>query len=231
MPKLISRETLLRFLPRRHAVRSYTRELVGNDKREFLFQLCRDLSTPSIRIQCFMDDPNAITGLMPRLLGFHNANNYVAFFVKDKKDYEEVGYRGELIVLTMQYLGLQSCWIGGTFSKKKAKAKPKEGEKLLLIIAFGYGVDEGKPHRGKRIEKISLSPAPYPDWYKAGLDAVLLAPSAMNQQKIRFRYEGEKAEAICKGGAFTPIDLGIAKCHFDLGAGPGHLEGTLLNEK
>lgn len=59
-------------------------------------------------------------------------------------------------------------------------------------------------------------------WFLDGVDAALLAPSAMNQQKFTFILEdGGKVRAQAGVGFYSRIDLGIAKCHFELGAGDG----------
>ena len=58
-----------------------------------------------------------------------------------------------------------------------------------------------------------------PAWFKAGADAALLAPTAVNQQKYRFYPEGDTVLAKAGFGPCTKIDLGIAKFHFELGAG------------
>ena len=59
-----------------------------------------------------------------------------------------------------------------------------------------------------------------PDWYKNGLEAAVLAPTAMNQQKFKFERNGEKVTAKVAGmGFYTKIDLGIVKYHFEVGAG------------
>lgn len=61
-----------------------------------------------------------------------------------------------------------------------------------------------------------------PEWYKNGLKAALLAPTAMNQQKFRFERKGEKVTAKVAGiWLYTKIDLGIVKYHFEVGAGKG----------
>ena len=55
--------------------------------------------------------------------------------------------------------------------------------------------------------------------------AALLAPTAINQQKFRFEYlppEGDgkpRVRATTRRGTHTRVDLGIAKCHFELAAG------------
>lgn len=47
---------------------------------------------------------------------------------------------------------------------------------------------------------------------------------AMNQQKFLFTLNGNKVSAKAGFGFYTKIDLGIAKYHFELGAGSEHFE-------
>ena len=48
----------------------------------------------------------------------------------------------------------------------------------------------------------------------------LLAPTAINQQKFVIKHaDGEKVEFIDKGGPFSKVDIGIVKCHFEIGSG------------
>ena len=57
-----------------------------------------------------------------------------------------------------------------------------------------------------------------PDWYKRGIEAALLAPTAMNQQKFVFSCH-DKTVSLKKGtGFYSKIDLGIVKYHFEIGA-------------
>ena len=60
---------------------------------------------------------------------------------------------------------------------------------------------------------------PLPDWFQAGAEAALLAPTAMNQQKFVFTLNGDKVSARAGLGFYSKIDLGIVKYHFELGAG------------
>lgn len=52
-----------------------------------------------------------------------------------------------------------------------------------------------------------------------GERAALLAPTAMNQQKFRLTWSGTQVKAVSTGGFYSNVDLGIVKCHFELGAG------------
>lgn len=60
-----------------------------------------------------------------------------------------------------------------------------------------------------------------PEWFERGVQAALLAPTAMNQQKVRFELlpDGRTVHAQASPGAYTAVDLGIAKYHFEVGAG------------
>lgn len=60
---------------------------------------------------------------------------------------------------------------------------------------------------------------PVPEWFKNGIEAALLAPTAMNQQKFLFTLNGNTVTAKAGMGFYTKVDLGIVKCHFEIGAG------------
>jgi hypothetical protein len=70
-----------------------------------------------------------------------------------------------------------------------------------------------------------------PSWFKKGVEAALLAPTAVNQQKFSFKYVGmsnNRHQVRAKKGfsmiGYTRIDLGIAKYHFEIGAGKDNFE-------
>ena len=55
-----------------------------------------------------------------------------------------------------------------------------------------------------------------PEWFKAGMDAALLAPTAMNQQKFKFELLSDgSVKASCGTGFYTKLDLGIVRYHFE----------------
>ena len=63
-----------------------------------------------------------------------------------------------------------------------------------------------------------------PDWFKNGMEAVLLAPTAMNQQKFLFTLNGNQVSAKAGIGFYSQIDLGIVKYHFEVGAGKSYFD-------
>ena len=147
------------------------------------------------------------------------------FFIsagRKSRSLEELcGYYGEMIVLHAQMLGLRTCWAGLTYKKIPGTFELRSGEKVILYIAVGYSDEDGHPHRSKDAATIGKVTSDSPDWYKNGIEGVLLAPTAMNQQKFRFEKNGEKVIAKAGSGFFTKADLGIAKYHFETASGRG----------
>ena len=48
----------------------------------------------------------------------------------------------------------------------------------------------------------------------------LLAPTAINQQKFLIKLNADETVSfVDKGGVFSKVDLGIVKCHFEIGSG------------
>lgn len=61
-----------------------------------------------------------------------------------------------------------------------------------------------------------------PKWFLNGVNAALLAPTAVNQQKFTFILNGSQVSAKAGLGFYSKMDLGIVKYHFEIGAGRGH---------
>lgn len=143
---------------------------------------------------------------------FSNVTNYIAI-VGNKKDEEKAGYFGERLVLKCQELGLNSCWVALTHGK--CKAIINKGEKLLIIIALGYGLNQGVEHKSKAISELSKVDKEE-EWFNRGMEAVCLAPTAMNQQKFLFELKEGIVTAKALRGFYSKIDLGIVKYHFEV---------------
>ena len=123
-------------------------------------------------------------------------------------------------MLFAQTLGLNSWWVGGMFSAKGAeKHLDESGLRVNGVIAVGYGATQGVPHRSKAAADISAYDGEAPQWFDCGVNALLLAPTALNKQAYRVRGEGERVSITCDSGHFAAIDLGIGKYHFEAGAG------------
>lgn len=210
----------LRALELRHSVRSYKDEPIAGDTLASLQALIKEVNEEvGLHIQLVQNQPKAFSGFLASYGNFKNVNNYLALVAKKGKG-EELGYYGQMIVLEAQKLGLNTCWVGGTFGKDKKAYDIGRGEKLYMVIAIGYGDGQGHPHKSKPFETlVDGTKDKLPDWFVAGAEAALLAPTAMNQQKFRLSL-GSKDKVILKNGVgvMTSIDNGIVKYNFEVGA-------------
>ena len=211
---------LLEAMKQRHSVRSFNDQKIENQVKEQLVQIVDECNQESgLHIQLVLDEPKAFDGFMAHYGKFSGVKNYIALIGKKSANLDELcGYYGEKIVLRAQQLGLNTCWVAMTYNKIKTAFQIEAGEKLCCVIALGYGTTQGVAHKSKSIESVSKVDGTMPDWFRKGVDAALLAPTAMNQQKFQFVLEGSKVIAKPGLGFYTKMDLGIAKYHFELGA-------------
>ena len=205
----------------RHSVRQYLdKPLTAEDISALTAEIAACNSEGGLHIQLVTDEPEAFAGFMARYGKFSGVKNYIAMIGKKGPDLDErCGYYGERLVLLAQQLGLNTCWVGLSYRKVKAAYTVDSGESLRAVIAVGYGAAQGTPHRSKAMREVARAPEPAPEWFRNGMEAVLLAPTAVNQQKFVFTLADGKVRAQAGGGFYTKMDLGIAKYHFELGAG------------
>lgn len=220
---------LMQAIEQRHSVRKYQDKPIAPELVEKLNSAVKMINeTSGLNIQLVTDSPAAFDSFLAKMMRISGARNYFALVGPKGNDLEEkVGYYGEMLVLLAQQLGLNTCWMGGTYNKGKADAEVEAGEKFVLIITVGYGVDGGRARKGKSMTDVSGESdvsRDVPDWYKKGVNAALMAPTAVNQQKFTFTREGNKVKVVAGKGAFTKVDLGIVKYHFEIGAGTENFE-------
>lgn len=212
---------LMDAMKERHSVRSYKEKPIEGDVKTELLSCIEQCNKESgLHIQLITDEPQAFSGFMAHYGKFNGVTNYIAMIGKKDSGLEEkCGYYGEKIVLKAQQLGLNTCWVALTYSKVKTAFQINRGEKLCLVIAVGYGETNGIGHKTKPSEAVMKAAAPVPEWFQKGIEAALLAPTAMNQQKFLFTLTGNSVTAKAGTGFYTKVDLGIAKYHFEIGAG------------
>lgn len=206
----------------RHSVRQYHNkplEAQTADKLEAEVKECNQKS--GLNIQLIKNEPKAFSSFMARYGKFSGVTNYFALIGKKEPGLEEkCGYYGERLVLLAQQLKLNTCWVAMTYSKTKTAFTIKNGEKLCLVIALGYGKTQGFPHKSKKISDVSEPSGYTPKWFHDGVNAALLAPTAMNQQKFKFTLINDNEVLATAGiGFYSKVDLGIVKRHFEIGAG------------
>ncbi|MFV0507009.1 MAG: nitroreductase family protein [Bacteroidales bacterium] len=165
------------------------------------------------------------------------AKTFITLVVKGS-DMNKVGaaYLFEQVVLYCTTLGLSTCWLGGSFSRKdfRKQLNLNEGEKLCIVSPLGYEHEKrhvsihsiltgSKPSRRKPFEsnffdknfdnKLTFDMA---GKFAKPLEMVRLAPSANNSQSWRV-VKDENCFHFYKSSSngFDDIDLGIALCHFE----------------
>ena len=210
----------------RHAVRSYTDQPLSQETITQLETLIAECNREGgLHIQLVQNEPVAFGSKGMHYGKFTGVTNYLALIGQKSADLEEkCGYYGEKLVLAAQQMGLNSCWVAMSYKKIPDAFQVAPGEKLVIVIALGYGTTQGVQHKLRSVEELCTLKGAEPDWFLQGMEAVRLAPSALNQQKYRFSLENGKVSVRPGLGFNTKVDLGIAKYHFEIGAGEEHFE-------
>ena len=249
--------TIQEAIEARHSVRKYLDKEIPADIIVALQDKITECNNAgNLNIQLVQNETKAFTGMLS-YGSFSGVKNYLVMVGKKAKDLDErVGYYGEQIVLLAPTLGLNTCWVGLSFRKVPEAYNVGKDEKLVCMIALGYGETQGVPHKIKSVEDVSRSAVRTlgssknasditPSWFRKGVEAALLAPTAVNQQKFFFHYVSKASQSAersfeylgmkdgrhqvrAKKGfsmiGYTQMDLGIAKYHFEIGAGKDNFE-------
>ena len=216
--------TIQEAIKARHSVRKYSEKPIETEKVATLrAELEKCNAESGLNIQLVLDEPKCFSTGIWKYGQFSGVKNYfVMAGPKGKEAEEKIGYYGERLVLLAQTLGLNTCWVGLTYKKIPGTYTLRDGDIVHCVIALGYGTIPSVQHPLKPAEQFYESNGLPPKWFQDGMEAAMLAPTAVNQQKFKFiLHDGNKVEA--KTGfsmaGYTNIDLGIVKCHFEIGAG------------
>ncbi len=226
--------TLLEAIEARHSVRKYKDSPIPEEILAVLRNKVWEVNKEAgLHVQLVTDEPKAYKGVMA-YGSFSGVKNYFVMAGKKGEDLDEkIGYYGEQLVLLAQTLGLNTCWTGLSYSKIPGTYELESGEKIGCYIALGHGETQGAGHKVKDVRDISNASDLTPKWFRKGVEAALLAPTAVNQQKFYLEYVGFKdyskvpkvaAKPVFSMIGYTKMDLGIVKYHFELGAGKENFE-------
>lgn len=226
--------TIQEAIEARHSVRAYTGQPLAADVVEVLEEKIRELNEKGhLHMQLIRNETKAFQGKLAKYGKFRGVNDYIVMAGQKSDDLDErIGYYGEQLVLLAQTLGLNTCWVGLSYSKVPGTYVLEAGEVIEAYISIGYGETQGVSHKIKSVEQVSNANDLTPSWFRQGVEAALLAPTAVNQQKFFFEYiparDGKPVRVLAKRNfsliGFTQMDLGIAKCHFEIGAGKENFE-------
>ena len=204
----------------RHSVRAYQNRKIEQEKVDQLKALIDMVNADgNLHLQLIEDAGNTFKRILSKVMGLSSAPSVIACVGPDDDTLDErIGYYGEKIVLAAQCMGLNTCW-AGTFQKNGVPAEIKDGERLVIVIAIGYGEHQGKQRKSKTPEQVSNVQEVRTDWFDFGVEMALRAPTAINQQSFEIRLnESGSVDFTDKGGPFSKVDLGIVKYHFTVGA-------------
>ncbi len=218
--------------------RTYLETPIAEDKLRQLKDMINQVNEQGdLRLKLIQEEPTAFGKLSKSYGMFKGVRNYILLIGKTEPDMRErLGYYGEKIVLLATQLGLGTCWVGGTFDRSLGETYVKAEETFCGVITIG-NVEQTKSfkerlitkvtHRKtKSVQELSKTEGEVPGWFFAGMEAVQKAPSAVNAQPVLFTYRKGivSARATSEKYGHERTDLGIAKLHFEIGAGGGTWE-------
>jgi hypothetical protein len=164
----------------------------------------------------------------------------------------DCGYVFEKLVLYLESIGLNTCWLGGTFNRDKISVAGTIGneEMIPIISPVGYGTKK-RSVIDKTFRKLAKSDQrkDFDTMFFSGdfehpievmsqreiLEQVRIAPSASNQQPWRVVMDADEAAHFYiertpdygKGRLtydIQMVDIGIAISHYELMVGPAIFE-------
>lgn len=204
-------------MQKRHTVRKYLEKEIEAEKVSKICNRIEALNEKyNLSMKFITNDKNGISAGWKLIA--KNAFNYVILAGNDDdKTKVNLGYCSADIMLFAQTLGLNSWWIGGMYSKKVKKFV--DGKNIVGIVVIGYGAKQGSPHKSKSANAVSTYEGQAPDWFIEGVEAALLAPTAINRQGFTISGMDNEVSITYISAPFDKEDLGIVKYHFELGAG------------
>jgi len=239
----IPAESWRRAIEERHSRRSFGDKRIESETLVRLESLCETISTSADGVRVVVV-PEMSAGVFKGIVGAYGKVNgapsgllFIGNTATTHVD-ERVGYHGEAAVLEATSLGLDTCWVGGFFSRDKAEAYAvlSPDEQIFAVSPLGYAVASSTftekmmkgmagSHKRKPLEEIApgIESGGWPEWAVDGVNAARLAPSAVNRQPWRFRLEDGAVVVYLDEPKDTyriakRLDCGIAMLHFEAAA-------------
>lgn len=207
----------------RHSTRAYSAEPIGPGERTALRGLLDEMNARhGLEMRLVTDEPDAFgRSIMARFGRFRGVRNYIVMAGPDTAAARiATGYCGEEAVLQATMAGLDTCWVGLTYSRRRVAATVP-GSKVHAVITVGHGTSRRGHHKIKSPREVAPGYDAAPEWFRRGVDMALLAPTSLNRQGFEFRHAGGRdVEVRIKPGAYALIDAGIVMRHFEIGAMP-----------
>lgn len=218
-------EQMKRAMNARHTVRQFDGTSLSESEKSILRSRVDELNKQyDLSIALIESEKTPVNFMGKALLGGKGVYSYFILAADDRDGIDEMlGYTGSDLCLYAQMNGLNTWWMAGTFNRKYVEGFVS-GKKIVSIIAVGHGKTQGVPHKSKEKDQVSKFEGEEPEWFRNGVEAALLAPTALNKQAFNITGKGNKVSLTYKSGPMSGIDKGIVKHHFELGAGKENFE-------
>ena len=127
----------------RHTVRKFTSKPLSPELISQLNDRVRaNNERLGLSISLKVGDESALPGML-KLFFAKGVRNYFVLAGSDRPGLDEdLGYASADLMLFAQALGLNTWWIGGTFSRKNVE-QAVPGKKVIGIVAVGFGATPG----------------------------------------------------------------------------------------
>ena len=230
-------------ISKRTSRRTYDGRTIEQEKIDKLKKVINEVNEKSKLNIKLLDNAESFLKGFKASYGMISGVNTVIALVgssKDKDLKEKVGYYGEFILLEAVSLGLGTCWVGGSYNRKKCieALELSNNEELVCIIVLG-NVNKNKSLKEKIIGRIGTKKPSFdelllecdvntPNWVKSGIEEAMLAPTAKNLKTVGYSYrKGELSSFIIdKKSNYEEIDIGISMAHFKIGAFKEGIDGV-----
>lgn len=215
-------------LARRHSVRKYSSRALSDSDKARLRAAITAINTheAGLHFTLVTDSPEAFQGFGRSYGFFSGVRNYIALVIDDSAYRfmeEKAGYYAEMLVMKCVDMGLATCFVGGTFSRKHLDVQLRAGWKVPAVVTVGYPSDEKDGMFARLAHKVLIRKSKAPLQFYAGpepwdkvehklpellpaLKAVALAPSALNKQPVVIKVVTADREEISNA---TGIDESI----------------------
>ena len=231
-------------IPERLSRRRFDGSAVAPEALGRLAAMCQTFHPmPRARMALVEDAPPGLfTGFIGSYGSVRGARS-AALFMGTEGGEPDMGYTGEALVLEATRLGVGTCWVAGAFDRKRAATLVdlRDGEQVMAITPLGHatgrlGTTEkamrgmAGAHKRKTLAEIAAgaSPDTWPAWAMTAAEAVRLAPSGVNAQPWRLRFDDDALVLSQAPSMYwtAPMDMGIAMLHAQLGALHDGVRGT-----
>lgn len=229
---------LLKAIDLRVSRRSYIDKEIGSEVESEIRNIIDKLNEESGLNLIYIKNAKSIFDSFKKSYGLIKGVKHCVVLAGNANDehlYEKLGYYGEILVLKMTLLDVDTCWISGSFDRKNPiLSEIGEGKAVFGVISCGYCEKElsGREKmvrsfshmRTKKAESIYSSANPS-DQFLKGIDALMKAPTAMNTLNFHVtEKDGEITMSVPSDSSNSLCNLGIGKLHFEIGSGLGKFE-------